>query len=79
MPGQMGNKMKTVQGLRILELDEENNVVLIKGAVPGARNGIVSIKLSKKKEFKSLDEKKVATVHKVNPMKQSKAKAKGKK
>jgi len=79
MPGHMGARKVTVQGLRVLELDTENNVLLIKGAVPGCNNTIVSVNISKKKAYKSLDEKKAVVIHKVNPMKQSKAKAKGKK
>jgi len=78
MPGQMGNKKSTVQGLRVVGVDTENNTILIKGAVPGHQNTIIAINRSRKKAFKSLDEKKEVIVHKVNPMKQSKAKAKGK-
>ena len=55
-----------------------DNTLLIKGAVPGHQNSILSINRSQKKEFKSLDEKKEYVVRKVNPMKQSKTKAKGK-
>ena len=35
MSGHMGNVQKTVQNLKIVELDVENNVVYVKGAVPG--------------------------------------------
>ncbi len=79
MPGQMGAKRVTVQGLRIMEVDVDNNLILIKGAVPGCKNSIITIHRSLKKAFRALDEEKVVTKHKVNPMKQSKAKAKGKK
>ncbi|VAX37199.1 LSU ribosomal protein L3p (L3e) [hydrothermal vent metagenome] len=78
MPGQMGNKNVTAQGLRVMEVDLENNIILIKGAVPGSKNAPLLIKRSLKKAFKSLDEVKVVVKHKVNPMKQAKAKAKGK-
>jgi len=79
MPGQMGSKRVTVQGLRVIDVDIENNLILIKGAVPGHKNSIITINRSLKKAFRSLDEEKVVVKHKVNPMKQSKAKAKGKK
>ena len=79
MPGQMGSKKATVQGLRIMDVDAQSNTILIKGAVPGCQNAILTINRSQKKEYKSLDEKKEVVAHKVNPMKQSKAKAKGKK
>ena len=77
MPGQMGSKKATIQGLRVMDVDAENNTILIKGAVPGHQNTVLAINRSRKIEFKSLDEKKTFSVHKVNPMKQSKAKAKG--
>ena len=79
MPGHMGARKLTVQNLRVLDVDTENNILVIKGAVPGHRNGYIVVRLSKKKKFESLEKKKAATQHKRNPMKQSKAKAKGKK
>lgn len=79
MPGQMGNKTVTVQGLRVMEVDAEKNIILVKGAVPGHKNSIVSVLKSRSKAWRSLDEVKDVVKHKVNPMKQSKAKAKGKK
>ncbi len=75
MPGQMGNKNVTNQGLRIMDVILEDNIVLIKGTVPGAKYGVVTIRKSRKKAFKSLDDKKEFVVRKVNPMKQSKAAA----
>ncbi len=79
MPGQMGSKKATVQGLYVMDVDAESNTILIKGAVPGHQNTILTINLSQKKAFKDPNEVKPFVVHKVNPMKQSKAKAKGKK
>lgn len=75
MPGHMGDEQVTVQGLRIMEVDIEKNLLLISGAVPGSKNSDVVINLSKKRVYKSLDEKVAFVIHKVNPMKQSKAKA----
>jgi len=43
MPGQMGNERVTIKNLEVVELDEENNRLAIKGAVPGARNSLVEI------------------------------------
>jgi len=79
MPGQMGAKRTTVQSLRVMRVDVENNLVLIKGAVPGHNRAVVVLNRSKKKAFRSLEEKAAAVIHKRNPMKQSKSKAKGKK
>ncbi|HEX6456588.1 MAG TPA: 50S ribosomal protein L3 [Solirubrobacterales bacterium] len=44
MPGQMGNKRVTQRGLEIADIDAERNLLLIKGSVPGARNGIVEVR-----------------------------------
>lgn len=48
MPGQMGNERVTVQRLQIVRVDEAENLILIKGAIPGSKNGIVLIKDSVK-------------------------------
>lgn len=44
MPGHMGHKKVTVQNLEIVRVDAENNLLLVKGAVPGPRKGLVTIK-----------------------------------
>ncbi len=48
MPGQMGNVKVTVQRLKIIRVDAADNLLLIKGAVPGHKNSIVMIKKSVK-------------------------------
>lgn len=48
MPGQMGNAKVTVQRLKIVRVDASDNLILIKGAVPGHKNSIVTIKKSVK-------------------------------
>lgn len=49
MSGHMGNVQKTVQSLKIVDLDVENNVIYIKGAVPGFNGSDLKIKLALKK------------------------------
>ena len=49
MSGHMGNQQKTIQGLRIVDMDIENNVIYIKGAIPGFNGSQVKIKPSIKK------------------------------
>ena len=44
LPGQMGGKRITIQNLEIVKVDVENNVILIKGNVPGAKKSLVTIK-----------------------------------
>ena len=44
MPGQYGNEKVTIQNLQIVKVDSDRNVLLIKGAIPGATGAIVTIK-----------------------------------
>ena len=44
MPGQMGNKKITIQNLEVVKVDAENNILLVKGAVPGPKKCLVTIK-----------------------------------
>lgn len=44
LPGQMGGEKVTVQNLEVVSVDVERNLILIKGAVPGAKKGFVTIK-----------------------------------
>ena len=48
MPGHMGAKKVTVQNLEIVRVDVENNLLLVKGAVPGPKKALVTIKESVK-------------------------------
>ncbi|MCB1089540.1 MAG: 50S ribosomal protein L3 [Verrucomicrobiae bacterium] len=50
MPGQHGNFRRTVQNLKIVKKRPEDNVILVSGAVPGAKGGYVIIRPSKKKD-----------------------------
>lgn len=49
MMGRMGNERVTIQNLEVVRVDAEKNLILIKGAVPGPRKGLVSIKTTVKK------------------------------
>jgi large subunit ribosomal protein L3 len=44
MPGHMGSKQVTVQNLEVVKVDVENNLLLVKGAVPGPKKSLVTIK-----------------------------------
>ena len=50
MAGHMGNSKVTVRHLEIIEADPARNLLLVKGAVPGARNGLLLIKKSSKRK-----------------------------
>lgn len=52
MAGHMGNVTKTVRGLEVIEIDEIKNTLLVKGSVPGAKNGLLIIeKMGKVKTY----------------------------
>ena len=44
MPGHMGSKQITIQNLEVVRVDAENNLLLVKGAVPGPKKALVTIK-----------------------------------
>ena len=48
MAGQYGNEQVTVLNLNVVKIDKENNLIAVKGAIPGARGGIVFIRDSVK-------------------------------
>ena len=52
MPGRMGGEQITVQNLEIIQIDLENNVILVKGNVPGPKKSLVFIKSAVKNEGK---------------------------
>jgi large subunit ribosomal protein L3 len=47
MPGHMGNERVTVKKLKVVKVDPERNLILVKGAVPGARNGLLLVQKAK--------------------------------
>jgi large subunit ribosomal protein L3 len=49
MPGRMGGKRVTQVGLVVHEVDTERNLLLVKGAVPGPKNGIVEVREEKRR------------------------------
>lgn len=48
MPGRMGGKQVTVKNLKVVKVDEEKNLIYLRGSVPGPRNGYLSIRRAKK-------------------------------
>ena len=75
MGGQMGDANVTVQNLVLVEIDSENNVLLVRGAVPGADNGFLIITNAKKKADMKVKLKGQGETQEKskNPMKASKA------
>ena len=48
MAGHMGNKLRTIQNIEIIKTDSENNLLYLKGSIPGSKNSEVLIKKSVK-------------------------------
>lgn len=65
--GQMGNEQVTVQNLDVIQVDEELNMIVVRGAVPGPKGGIVYLKNS----VKNVAEAKGEAGSSVNPQKAS--------
>lgn len=49
MAGHMGSRKTTVTNLRVVHIDAERNLLLVKGAIPGGSNSVLIIKQSKKR------------------------------
>ncbi len=52
LPGHMGAQRVTTQNLKVVTIDLENNIILVKGSVPGYKNNYLIIRLAKKKKAK---------------------------
>ncbi len=46
MAGHMGNERVTVKNLSVVRIDAEQNLMLVKGAVPGGKNALVAIRMA---------------------------------
>ena len=60
MAGHMGDKFRTIQNLEIIKSDLENNLIFIKGSVPGSKNSLVLIHKKSKKTNKKTTAEKIA-------------------
>ena len=62
MAGHMGDKLRTIQNLEIIKTDIENNLIYVKGSVPGSKNSMVLIRRNSKKINKTTTLEKVKKV-----------------
>ena len=51
MAGHMGDKFRTIQNLEIIKSDLENNLIFLKGSVPGSKNSIILVQKKFKKKL----------------------------
>lgn len=49
MAGHMGNEQVTVENLKVIKIDQDKKVILVEGAIPGARGGLVYVRKAEKK------------------------------
>jgi len=64
MAGHMGNKMRTIQNIEIIKSDIENNLLYLKGSIPGSKNGEVLIKKAVKNIKKLTIKEKIEEIEK---------------
>lgn len=78
LPGHMGFDKITTQNLEVIQIDKENNLLVVKGAVPGHKNGFLVIREAKKRPKTWKKPVPMVVKKKKDPLKQSKKAAAGK-
>ena len=68
MAGHMGDKLRTIQNIEIIKSDEENNLLYLKGSIPGSKNSEVLVKKAVKNIKKLTIPEKIAVLEKAKKM-----------
>jgi len=74
MAGHMGNKLRTIQNIEIIKSDNENNLLYLKGSIPGSKNTEVIIKKSVKNIRKLTMTEKIAEIERIKKIPEKKKK-----
>ncbi len=74
MAGHMGNKLRTMQNIEIIKSDDENNLLYLKGSIPGSKNTEVIIKKSVKNIRKLTMSEKIAEIERIKKIPEKKKK-----
>ena len=74
MAGHMGNKLRTIQNIEIIKSDNENNLLYLKGSIPGSKNTEVIIKKSVKNIKKLTMTEKIAEIERIKKIPDKKKK-----
>jgi len=74
MAGHMGNKLRTMQNIEIIKSDNENNLLYLKGSIPGSKNTEVIIKKSVKNIRKLTMSEKIAEIERIKKIPEKKKK-----
>ena len=65
MAGHMGDKIRTMQNIEIIKSDKDNNLLYLKGSIPGAKNAVVVIKKAVKNLRKLTMSEKIEQIEKM--------------
>ena len=74
MAGHMGNKVRTMQNIEIIKSDNENNLLYLKGSIPGSKNTEVLVKKSVKNIKKLTMDEKIAEIERIKKIPDKKKK-----
>ena len=74
MAGHMGNKLRTMQNIEIIKSDNENNLLYLKGSIPGSKNAEVLVKKSAKNIKKLTIGEKIAEIERIKKIPDKKKK-----
>ena len=74
MAGHMGNKLRTMQNIEIIKSDNENNLLYLKGSIPGSKNTEVLVKKAAKNVKKSTMIEKIAEIERLKKIPDKKKK-----
>ena len=74
MAGHMGNKVRTIQNIEIIKSDNENNLLYLKGSIPGSKNSEVLVKKAAKNIKKSTMTEKIAEIERLKKIPDKKKK-----
>ena len=74
MAGHMGNKLRTIQNIEIIKSDLENNLLYLKGSIPGSKNTEVLVKKSSKNVKKFTTKEKIEVIEKAKKIPDKKKK-----
>ena len=78
MAGHMGNKLRTIQNIEIIKSDNENDLLYLKGSIPGSKNTEVLVKKSVKNIKKLTITEKISEIERIKKIPDKKKKAKWK-
>ena len=76
MAGHMGNKLRTIQNIEIIKSDNENDLLYLKGSIPGSKNTEVLVKKSVKNIKKLTITEKISEIERIKKIPDKKKKAK---